>query len=68
MKRILERNLEKQTDLFEQRIHETVSAASKKPENIDKLKRLNSLTGGKRKLSAARAPKRTFFLQFLRKF
>ena len=54
VKRILQRNNEKQEDLFEQRMHETVSAASKKPENIDKLKRLNSLTHAKRRLSSTK--------------
>jgi hypothetical protein len=54
VKRILQRNVEKQEDLFEQRMHETVSAASKKPENIDKLKRLNSLTHAKRRLSSTK--------------
>ena len=45
IKRIMNRNYEKQAELFNERLNETASLASRKPQKKQKLTRLNSLTG-----------------------
>ena len=41
----MNRNYEKQAELFNERLNETASLASKRPQKKQKLTRLNSLTG-----------------------
>jgi len=41
----MNRNYEKQAELFNERLNETASLASRKPQKKQKLTRLNSLTG-----------------------
>ena len=62
---MLERNSEFQNDLFVERLHETVSAASKRTDGMDKLHRIKSLTTVKRKLSSAKVHKGKFAINIL---
>ena len=60
VKRILTRNPESQCDLFEQRLHETATAASKKPGEMNKLKsgRLNLLSTRRRSTKSIVKPQK----------